>query len=280
MDKNDAKGLSKTALNRLFKEFIENSYQSQFSDALTQIGFTLIKENKSNVMYKMGIKGDFYLPIDLFEKFIQATTLKKIELNVNQSMMKLNRYTHNTLLVLSKILEKNKDETLWVAIDGYAGAGKTTLANMLAQVLNANVFHTDDFFVKPVLDQAKPLSKYGSNINFFKINQTVVDPIQQKQSVSYQPFDFKSHKHLDSITIPYQQINIIEGAYILHPYIKQSFDLKVFYHKPLWRQYYHICQRSGFKKLYQFMTKWIPNERRYVKDLGIIHQCDLMIHSS
>ncbi len=70
-----------------------------------------------------------------------------------------------------------------------------------------------------------------------------------------------------------------EGAFALHPYMKQTYDLKVFYYKSWIKQYIDIYRRNGLKRLWKFMSKWIPNERKYVKDLGIIRQCDIMIHS-
>ena len=36
-----------------------------------------------------------------------------------------------------------------VAIDGKCTSGKTTLASQLAEIYDCNVFHMDDFFLRP-----------------------------------------------------------------------------------------------------------------------------------
>ena len=40
-------------------------------------------------------------------------------------------------------------ETVIVAIDGNCTSGKTTLANQLAANYDCNIFHMDDFFLRP-----------------------------------------------------------------------------------------------------------------------------------
>ena len=172
-------------------------------------------------------------------------------------------------------LLESKSE-LWIGIDGYACAGKTTLANLLSQIYEGSLFHSDDFFKKPVITE-NPLTQYGSNIDFDRMNKTVIEPIRNNQSVFYQPFDFKSHKHLDAIQIPYTNIHIFEGAYCLHPLLDVEYDLKVFYDISRLKQYYKIYKRNGFKRLKKFITTWIPNERKYVKAIKIKEKVNLYL---
>ena len=48
-------------------------------------------------------------------------------------------------------------ETLLIAIDGKCGSGKTTLAGLLNEVYQGNVFHMDDFFLQPHQRSSKRL---------------------------------------------------------------------------------------------------------------------------
>ena len=45
-------------------------------------------------------------------------------------------------------LLKRQDRVI-VAIDGKCTSGKTTMASKLAQIYDCNVFHMDDFFLRP-----------------------------------------------------------------------------------------------------------------------------------
>lgn len=248
--------------------------------ALDKFGFTLLYQKGHHYGFDIQEKGDFYLSKKTLSRLVESSIMTIQSTKENIDFVVINRYTYNLLTILAKIEEMmDKEQEIWLAIDGYAGAGKTTLANQLGLVLDAQVFHTDDFFTKPVVDLTKPFSSYGSNIDYNKINESVFKPVSLKQSVLYQPFEFKTHQHLNAVEIPHRNIHIIEGAFTLHPYMKQTYDLKVFYHKSLIKQYIDIYRRNGLKRLWKFMTKWIPNERKYVKDLGIIRQCNIIIHS-
>lgn len=269
--------LSKTALNRLFKELQENSYAMDFSQLNDSVGLKKVYQKRHLIGYEICHEGEIHISKKDFIKWIEVSKIKEVSLNKNHSIIKINTYENNLLKVLSEIKKIQSVDPIWVAIDGFAGAGKTTLANRLGLIMDANVFHTDDFFKSPEIDSNDNLSQYGFNIDYTKINQSIINQINQKQPVNYQPFDFKSHRHLSSIALPYRQINIFEGAYVLHPYLKNNWNLKVFYGISRLRQYQMIYQRSGFKKLWQFMTKWIPKERRYVKGLSIKQQCNIVI---
>ena len=46
-----------------------------------------------------------------------------------------------------------------LAIEGGSASGKSTLADMLTQVYDCNVFHTDDFFLQPYQRTENDLAK-------------------------------------------------------------------------------------------------------------------------
>jgi uridine kinase len=281
MPKGENLNKTKKALYSLFMLMKDNSISIDLTTQKDTFGFKQVFHRGRSFGFEIREEGDFYLSKNALLKLMDLSIFTPIKTKEESTLLRVDRYTYNLLLVLSTIEQKMERQTeLWVAIDGYAGAGKTTLANQLGLVLNAQVFHTDDFFKKPMMDVNKPLSQYGSNIDYEKIKETIFKPVGLKQPIQYQPFDFKTHKHSSTIEIPYHPIHIFEGAFVLHPYMRQTYDLKVFYHKSLLKQYKDIFKRNGIKRFWKFMTKWIPNERRYVKDLGVIHQCDLILHNN
>ena len=52
-----------------------------------------------------------------------------------------------------------------VAIDGPCTSGKTTLAAKLAEIYDCNVFHMDNFFLRPEQRTAQRLSAPGENVD-------------------------------------------------------------------------------------------------------------------
>lgn len=179
------------------------------------------------------------------------------------------------VLTISDLIYNN--DSVIIAIDGMSGSGKTTFANQLKMIFNANVFHIDDFFQKSIIKNNNQSSKYGSNINFEKINETIIEQLKSKKSVNYQLFDFKKHEHTDIITVNYKPINIIEGSYSHHPEISYAFDYKIYFKTNKFKQLYRIIKRNGFKKSLKFIKTWIPNENKYNKKLKIQNKANIVV---
>ena len=124
--------------------------------------------------------------------------------------------------------EDNTDRPILVAIDGRCGSGKTTLGEYLKGQFDCNLFHMDDFFLR--MEQRTPdrMKETGGNVDYERFYETVLIPVQKKESVCYQPFSCKEWRLLDAYEIPYKRINIIEGSYSLHPYFGKPYQLKIF----------------------------------------------------
>ena len=132
--------------------------------------------------------------------------------------------------------EDNTDRPILVAIDGRCGSGKTTLGE----------------YLKGQLDY-----------------ETVLIPVQKKESVCYQPFSCKEWRLLDAYEIPYKRINIIEGSYSLHPYFGKPYQLKIFMNIASDVQLANIRKRNGEEKAKEFQEKWIPKEEAYFEKFHV-----------
>jgi uridine kinase len=166
-----------------------------------------------------------------------------------------------------------------IAIDGNASSGKTTLASWLKTIYDANVFHMDDYFMKPVINRLDPFSIYASNINFTRLSEEILHPYHQESLSVHQLMDMKNHQLSLPIETPYKPITIIEGAYSMHPYIEKLYQLKIFMKTSYLEQIRRIYKRNGWKRMLVFMKKWIPMENTYFRDLNIAKQADLIIRT-
>jgi len=180
--------------------------------------------------------------------------------------------------IISSIDQLHKENgKVLIAIDGNASSGKTTLANWLKTIYNANVFHMDDYFMKPVVHAYDPYSIYASNINFTRLNEEVLHPYHNESTSVHQLMDTKNHQLSLPIETLYKPITIIEGAYSMHPYIEKTYQLKIFMKTNYLEQIRRIYKRNGWKRLLIFIKKWIPMENTYFKDLNIAKQADHVI---
>jgi uridine kinase len=239
---NDEKNLiTKESLSYLVKESQVSEKNKQFKD--------LVESNK--IKYKGSLSSDYAI--------------------IHKKMISM-------LFVMSEIdTVINQKEKVNIAIDGHASSGKTTLSSMLKEVYDCNIFHIDDFFKKPEINQNEPYSIYGSNIDFQKIKENIFNQIEKEEDIMYQELDLSTHQHKKPIMIPYKKLNIIEGSFSMHPRLIHYYDLKIFVKLRYLSQLRRIRKRNGFIKLFEFKTKWIPNENKYFKDLDIINQADLSI---
>lgn len=209
----------------------------------------------------------------------QIDYLKLINTKISlKGFYKINNTISNKLKVILDLeeLTNNKNEAI-IAIDGMSGSGKSTFANELSKIFDTNIFHIDDFFQKPVISEHDELSKFGSNINYELINTSIINNINKKLSISYKPFNFKTHSHLDAITVNYKKINIIEGSFSMHPKLINNYEYMIYMKVGFIKQRYRIYKRSGLKRLIKFIKIWIPNENKYNKALEISKKANIIV---
>lgn len=233
---------------------------------------------KGYMFIKLCDKGLYPISTTVLKRWLAFKDMK-IEKSVFEHAFIIIKETDVPLLPIISTLDylNSTKEEVKVAIDGYAASGKTTLSSLLASLFDGNVFHMDDFFQKPSSYDNQGVSQYGRNINFEKINETVIRPISKRSSVIYHPFDVVTHTHLAPIKVAYRKFMIFEGAFSMHPSMKLTYDYKIFYHISRYEQIKRIYRRNGLKKLIKFLDTWIPSERTYVKNLGIRDQADRIL---
>ena len=153
-----------------------------------------------------------------------------------------------------------------VAIDGKCTSGKTTLAAKLAEIYDCNVFHMDDFFLRPEQRTPERFAEVGGNVDYERFKEEILIQLGKGKPFSYRPFDCSTFTLAGPVTVVPKQLNIIEGTYSHHPYFGNSYDLKVMLTVTPELQRERILQRPAF--LHQrFFEQWIPMENRYFESL-------------
>lgn len=143
--------------------------------------------------------------------------------------------------VARQITSRIPDHPLRVAIDGIDTAGKTTLANELAELLrsqgNAVIRASIDGFHHPkaVRSQRGSLSPegyYEDSFNYPALKTALLDPLGQAGSRRYKVrvFDFQTNSAIET---PEQMaetraILIFDGVFLQRPEIRACWDIKIF----------------------------------------------------
>ena len=161
-----------------------------------------------------------------------------------------------------------------VAIDGNCTAGKTTLAAMLEKEYDCNVFHMDDFFLRPEQRTPERYAQPGGNVDYERFQEEILLPLGEGVSFSYRPFSCKSFCLSEPVEVVPKQLNIVEGTYCLHPYFGDMYDLRVFLRIDPQLQGQRILLRPEPVRE-RFFTDWIPMEMQYFAAFGIPEQADL-----
>lgn len=170
-----------------------------------------------------------------------------------------------------------RQERLLLAIDGGSASGKTTLAALLAQRYGCPVFHMDDFFLRPEQHTPQRLAEPGGNVDRERFFSEVLQPLRQGGPASYRRYDCQTGQLLPPVLRQAGQLNVIEGAYSMHPELSALYDLSVFLAVSPETQHRRILQREPAFKQQLFFRQWIPMENRYFQAFSIPERCDLRI---
>ena len=179
-------------------------------------------------------------------------------------------------------------ERVLVAIDGGSASGKTTLGALLQSIYACPVFHMDDFFLRPEQRTPERFSEPGGNMPTRTARSTprwwrvrflseVLLPLREGKTVDYRRFDCKTFTIASPRRIEPGRLNIIEGAYAMHPDLAPYYDLTVFLAVSAEKQRERILKRNAPAQAELFFDRWIPFEQRYFAALNVPERCDLTI---
>jgi len=172
-------------------------------------------------------------------------------------------------------LMKSKD-IVTVAIDGNSGSGKSTFANFLNPIFESNLFHMDDFFLRPEQKTEERLKEIGGNVDYERFQSEVICNIKNNTEFNYQKYNCKIMKLDEFVQVIPKTLNIVEGSYSLHPKLIDNYDFKIFLEIDFQTQVKRIGERNGEFMLNKFIDEWIPKENAYFDTMKIKEKCDVI----
>lgn len=167
-------------------------------------------------------------------------------------------------------------ERVTVAIDGPCASGKTTLGSLLEAHYDCNVFHMDDFFLRPEQRTPERFTEPGGNVDYERFREEVLLPLASGEAFSYRPFDCGTFTLSQPLQVTPGRLNIVEGSYALHPSFGEPYDLKILLTVAPEVQRQRILERPAFLHE-RFFSQWIPMENRYLEVFRIPDRCDMIL---
>ena len=155
-------------------------------------------------------------------------------------------------------------KTVVLAIDGRAASGKTTAAELIAEVFDASVIHMDDFFLPRELRTPERLSEVGGNIHYERFLSEVIPNLRTGTTFYHRVFDCSRFDYADEPgMVKPASLIICEGSYAFHPRFGKYYDIGYFSDVDPETQRARILERNGESMLARFVNEWIPMEERY-----------------
>lgn len=165
-----------------------------------------------------------------------------------------------------------------VAIEGGSASGKTTLAAELQRIYDDScVFHMDDFFLRPVQRTPERYAEPGGNVDRERFAAEVLEPLKRGETVQYRRFDCGSFTLLPPVELCPARLNIVEGAYSVHPDLADAYDLSVFLQISPESQRCRLTRRNTPEQQERFLNTWIPMEQRYFEAMEPRKRCTLTL---
>ena len=168
-------------------------------------------------------------------------------------------------------------EQVIVAIEGGSASGKSTLGALLGRLYDCNLFHMDDFFLQMHQRTPERFTEPGGNVDYERFREEVLDPLKRGGTFSYRVFDCSNMALGESVSVSPKKLNIIEGAYSLHPHLEDAYDLSCFIEIDAKVQAERILKRNGPEMQKRFLNEWIPLERRYFEGTNVKARCGMIL---
>jgi len=179
------------------------------------------------------------------------------------------------LCAIDRIMSQK--EHVIVAIEGGSASGKSTLGELLCRLYDCNLFHMDDFFLQTHQRTPERFEEVGGNVDYERFRTEVLDPLAKNEPFSYRVFDCSTMSLGETVDVQPKRLNVVEGAYSMHPSFPDVYDLSAFIYVDAATQKMRILERNGRTMFHRFVDEWIPLEEKYFEGTRVYEKCTFVL---
>lgn len=170
-------------------------------------------------------------------------------------------------------------ERVVIAIDGPCGSGKSSLADLLAELFPSRILHMDDYYL-PLQQRSPHWERIPcENMDLQRFLHEALLPASKGEDIFYQPYSCRKGQLTESRILPAAPLTIAEGSYSHHPLLAPYYDLKIYLSCHHQEQLARLAKREQ-TRLNDYRQRWIPLEEAYTRACHIIPQCDLYFNNT
>jgi uridine kinase len=186
----------------------------------------------------------------------------------------LHRLAEPTIRAIEPLQARLRRPVL-VAIDGRSGAGKSALAGVIAERLDAAWVPGDDFFAAQITDAEwearSPAARAADAIDWRRLRVEALEPLLAGSAVRWRPFDFASGPRSDGSygmceeaeTRDARSVILLDGVYSTRPELADLIDLSVLVEAPDAERRRRLSAREEPEFLARWHARWDAAEDWY-----------------
>jgi uridine kinase len=156
-----------------------------------------------------------------------------------------------------------------IGIDGCGGSGKSVLADQIAQELmsrahSVGLIQMDDFYL-PDAAREDGFLEVGAGFDWRRLEEQVLKPARRDQPLRYQRYDWAT----DALAEWHEssaRVVMVEGIYSTRVELREFYDFTIWVKRPRAIRLARGLERDGEPARDCWLTKWMPEEDRYVSE--------------
>ena len=172
------------------------------------------------------------------------------------------------VLARLRTLAREAAAPLVVAIDGRSGAGKSTVAHLLAAELDAACVPCDDFFAAEIpaagWDARTPAQRVVDALDWRRLRREAIEPLRAGRVARWFAFDFVTGSRADGsyamLTTHTEQVPrpvvLLDGAYSARPELADLLDFTVLVEAPQSVRHARLAGREDPRALAAWHARW------------------------
>ena len=175
------------------------------------------------------------------------------------------------------------DAMIVVAIDGGAGAGKSTLAKGMRDYLGtASILRTDHFF-HPLYEypaaRLPPHEAYRLYLSWERMCEEALLPLRHGQRAKYQRYDWEKDRLNQWVIVEPSRTVLVEGVYSTRPELRPLIDIAIFVQTPRDERRKRMLTRGHLKRDIEnhWLEPWMAAEDWYFARVRPDEHCDLLV---